>query len=285
MPRPPDHTGPRFLRILRATGGQSSSDDEVTAGPRVAVLADMRSAAMVVLASLVALSGMGCGSTTSSSDGGGGKGSGTGGAPGGHGGGTAGSSGGGGQTSSGTGGGVGGHGGAVGAGGAAGAAAACSVCGQPNSVNSCPADVATAQMCASQGATCCAGDQHWLCGNCAAETCHWILSCPSAGAGGSGGIDGGAGCSPACGAGSVCVGSGTVGGAIIDADDAGVCPSGTHATGFENRCEQDLSYSCSPIPSSCGGTVTCSCASTLCAAGHTCQDPSGGVLTCVEAVP
>ncbi len=105
------------------------------------------------------------------------------------------------------------------------------------------------------------------------------------GSGGNGGSGGSMTCIPACGSGSVCVASGTEGGAIIAASDAGVCPSGTHATGSENRCTQDLAYSCMLIPAACGSTVTCACASSLCSQLHICQGPSAGILTCVEEVP
>jgi len=90
-------------------------------------------------------------------------------------------------------------------------------------------------------------------------------------------------CTPACGGGSVCVGTGTLGGALILPNDAGVCPSGRHLSG--NICVGDLSYACMTIPASCNGTVTCACASSLCPSLHMCQGPSGGILSCVEAVP
>ena len=105
------------------------------------------------------------------------------------------------------------------------------------------------------------------------------------GTGGSGG-QGGSGamtCSPACGSGSICVGTGTEGGALIMPNDAGVCPSGRHLSG--NFCASDLAYACMTIPAGCGGTVTCACASSLCPALHSCQEPSGGILSCIEAVP
>jgi hypothetical protein len=104
--------------------------------------------------------------------------------------------------------------------------------------------------------------------------------------GGSAGADGGGmSCSPACGPTSICVGTGTEGGAIIIANDAGVCPAGSHATGPGSFCTRDLSYACQPIPAGCGGTVTCACASSLCPTLHMCRGPSDGVLTCVEQVP
>jgi hypothetical protein len=105
------------------------------------------------------------------------------------------------------------------------------------------------------------------------------------GTGGSGGQGGNGGmtCSPACGSGSICVGTGIEGGALFMPNDAGVCPAGRHLSG--NICENDLAYACMPIPAGCGGTVTCACASSLCPASHSCQGPSGGILTCIEAVP
>ena len=101
----------------------------------------------------------------------------------------------------------------------------------------------------------------------------------SDGSGGSGGMT----CSPACGSGSVCVATGIEGGALFMPDDAGVCPSGRHLSG--NLCVTDLGYACMTIPAGCGGTVTCACASSLCPSSHACQGPSGGILTCIEAVP
>jgi hypothetical protein len=106
------------------------------------------------------------------------------------------------------------------------------------------------------------------------------------GTGGSGGAGGG-NCTPACGTGSACVGTGTVGGAIITPNDAGVCPTGSHlAGGTASFCEADLNYGCQPIPAGCNGTLTCACAGTLCPSGpYSCQVQSSGELTCVEAVP
>jgi hypothetical protein len=108
-------------------------------------------------------------------------------------------------------------------------------------------------------------------------------SAGTTGTGGSSASDGGQTCSPACGSGSICVGSGTEGGAVIMPNDAGVCPAGRHLAG--NACVNDLSYACKAIPAGCGGTVTCTCASSLCPTSYMCQGPSNGVLTCVLAVP
>ena len=90
-------------------------------------------------------------------------------------------------------------------------------------------------------------------------------------------------CNPPCGSGSVCVGTGTQGGAAILPNDAGVCPSGTHNVG--NFCTQDLGYACMTLPAGCGGTVSCTCASSLCPAAHTCFVTGAGSLSCVEEVP
>ena len=91
-------------------------------------------------------------------------------------------------------------------------------------------------------------------------------------------------CSPACTSGFVCVATGTQGGALIMPNDAGVCPAGRHLVGSDN-CVSDLAYACMTIPAGCSGTVTCACASSLCPTLHTCQEPSAGVLSCIEAVP
>ena len=90
-------------------------------------------------------------------------------------------------------------------------------------------------------------------------------------------------CSPLCGAGSVCVGTGTEGGPIILAD-AGVCPAGTHPSGISNICNRDLTYQCMPIPAACGGGApTCACAaSALCPPSHICRLQTDGALQCVE---
>jgi hypothetical protein len=93
---------------------------------------------------------------------------------------------------------------------------------------------------------------------------------------------GGMTCSPACAAGSVCVGTGTEGGPIIFAD-AGVCPAGSHPSGIGSYCNLDLSYACMTIPAACGGgTPTCACASTLCPPSHICRPQTDGALQCVQ---
>lgn len=95
------------------------------------------------------------------------------------------------------------------------------------------------------------------------------------------GTTGATGCNPACGADSVCVGTGTEGGAIFF-PDGGVCPTGRHLSG--NFCVQDLTFACMPIPSGCNGTATCACAPSVCN-GRVCRVPTAGELDCVLQVP
>ncbi|HVT07015.1 MAG TPA: hypothetical protein VHO67_06140 [Polyangia bacterium] len=106
-----------------------------------------------------------------------------------------------------------------------------------------------------------------------------------AAAGNGGGGQGGAnttGCTPACAAGSICVASGTEGGAVFLAD-AGVCPAGRHAD--NNICVQDLSYVCRPIPAACTGAVTCSCAAPDVCGGRPCTSATATEVRCVLQVP
>ncbi len=123
-------------------------------------------------------------------------------------------------------------------------------------------------------------------GGAGAEGGHGGSGSGGSASGGSGGAGGG-NCTPACLTGSVCVGTGTEGGALIMPNDAGVCPAGSHPSGGTVAfCERDLAYGCQPIPAGCNGTITCACASTLCPSGpYTCQTPSAGELDCVELVP
>jgi hypothetical protein len=125
-------------------------------------------------------------------------------------------------------------------------------------------------------------------GGAGAEGGHGGSGTGGSGTGGSGsGGAGGGDCTPACGTGSVCVGTGTEGGVVIAPNDAGVCPTGSHLSGGSvPYCQRDLSYGCQPIPAGCNGTITCACAGTLCPSGpYICQVSSSGELTCVEEVP
>jgi hypothetical protein len=106
-----------------------------------------------------------------------------------------------------------------------------------------------------------AGGFSCLCGEVVCVDGQW--TCTSCG------TDGGpGGCSPPCGAGSICVRDQVMGGAVVLPDDAGGCPSGYYSNG--SICERDPSFFCAPLPSGCNGTVTCGCAGTLCTTQQTC---------------
>jgi hypothetical protein len=97
------------------------------------------------------------------------------------------------------------------------------------------------------------------------------------------------GCNPACTAGNVCVSNQTVGGRVIEPNDAGICPTGMHpvpsgGTG-PRHCEANPTYTCAPRPAACTGTLSCSCAGVLCESGHACRGTTQAQVSCVEAVP
>jgi len=109
-----------------------------------------------------------------------------------------------------------------------------------------------------------------------------------AGGGGQGGGGQGGGiatdCNPACTGQTACVGTGVEGGPLLLVGDGGTCPQGRHPVG--SVCVQDLTYACMAIPTACGGTATCACASaTLCVSGHTCLQVNSNELTCVLEAP
>ncbi len=170
---------------------------------------------------VLALGEIGCSSGSGGTDAGGGHGTG----------GTAGQQG---ATGGGAGHGSGGSGGA-------GGAPICGAC-QLQNLQACPTNVATADMCPSAGATCCTADLHeWQCSLCAAETCHWVEACSSAGSGGSGG--GGAGGADAgtacdltvhCPSGQTCIKGGTC--AESCPRDGGTCPTGTTCQSTSGYC-------------------------------------------------
>lgn len=80
-----------------------------------------------------------------------------------------------------------------------------------------------------------------------------------------------------CTGGEICVVTTSSGGACMLPDDAGVCPDGTHTSG----CCSNVSttYACKAVPSACGATLACPCASTLCQCGD-CNVADAGVLQC-----
>src|SRR5262249_45742656 len=83
-----------------------------------------------------------------------------------------------------------------------------------------------------------------------------------------------------CGAGDLCVKSHTTGGPCIAVLDSGLCPNGSQPVGL--CCVYDFtSYACKPRPSSCqGGSLSCSCAPTLCSGGCACTSASGDTIAC-----
>lgn len=86
----------------------------------------------------------------------------------------------------------------------------------------------------------------------------------------------------ACTGGEVCVVTTSGGGPCMLPDDAGVCPNGTHTSG----CCSNFSttYACKGVPSACGATLACPCASTLCQCGD-CNVADAGVLQCACLYP
>ena len=86
-----------------------------------------------------------------------------------------------------------------------------------------------------------------------------------------------------CGAGTVCVRTQTVGGALILPTDGG-CPPGTSLSG--STCERDPTWACAPRPASCGSSLTCTCAAaTLCTSGHMCTMPASSQINCTLLAP
>lgn len=96
------------------------------------------------------------------------------------------------------------------------------------------------------------------------------------------------GCDPACTSGNVCISNQTVGGPLIEPNDAGACPTGMHPVpsgGTESRhCEANPTYTCASRPPACGGTMSCACAGALCESGHACQGATEAQISCVEAI-
>ncbi|HEY5090419.1 MAG TPA: hypothetical protein VIK30_10640, partial [Polyangia bacterium] len=144
-----------------------------------------------------------------------------------------------------------GSGGGAGHAGGAGGGSVCPACMLASAV-ACPADVATASMCPSEGASCCAGDQQWHCGNCVAETCHWTNTCSTGAGGSSGGAgghagssgggggngDGGVACNATtlpCSAGHTCIMGGTCAESCTP-DGGAQCPSGTTCKSTSGFC-------------------------------------------------
>ena len=88
----------------------------------------------------------------------------------------------------------------------------------------------------------------------------------------------------ACATSQICVRTLTTGGALLCPEDGGSCP-GTQVLGTNGCCMAVPDYSCAARPSGCGATVTCACASALCAPSHTCSEPGGDTLACTLLAP
>ena len=88
----------------------------------------------------------------------------------------------------------------------------------------------------------------------------------------------------ACTASQVCVRTVTAGGALLCPQDGGSCPDG-YMLDPNGCCSMIPNYSCAARPSGCGATVTCACASTLCAPSHTCSETGGNSIACTLLAP
>ena len=85
-----------------------------------------------------------------------------------------------------------------------------------------------------------------------------------------------------CAAGEICLVTTAGGGPCILPDDAGVCPNGTHSNGCCSNVT--TTYACKAVPSACGGSLACPCASTLCQCGG-CGIADAGVMQCTCLYP
>jgi hypothetical protein len=97
------------------------------------------------------------------------------------------------------------------------------------------------------------------------------------GAGGAGGPDAGQCPGASCNSGEICIAYRTVGGALIQPDDAGACPPGRHVEPFGNGmgiCEADFAYQCVQLRGCAGMKVSCSCGQASCPNNYSsCADP------------
>lgn len=99
--------------------------------------------------------------------------------------------------------------------------------------------------------------------------------------------DAGSECDPPCGINDVCVKDEQVGGMIILPDDNGACPPGRHLE--VDICERDPTFACEPKPASCGASLDCACAGTLCtgqsSCGYKCQGTTTSQVNCLCQTP
>jgi len=88
----------------------------------------------------------------------------------------------------------------------------------------------------------------------------------------------------ACAASQICVRTLTAGGALLCPEDGGACPDG-YVLNTTGCCSAVPFFSCGARPSGCGASVTCACASSLCAPSHTCSAPGGNEIDCSLLAP
>jgi hypothetical protein len=88
----------------------------------------------------------------------------------------------------------------------------------------------------------------------------------------------------ACAVSQVCVRTVTAGGALLCPQDGGTCP-GNEVLDSNGCCVAVPNYSCAGRPSGCGATVTCACASSLCAPAYVCSEPGGNTIACSLLAP
>lgn len=76
----------------------------------------------------------------------------------------------------------------------------------------------------------------------------------------------------------------TAGGAQLCPQDGGTCP-GNYVLDANGCCVAVPNYSCAARPNGCGATVTCACASTLCAPSHVCSEVGSDAIACTLLAP
>jgi hypothetical protein len=120
-----------------------------------------------------------------------------------------------------------------------------------------------------------------LCGTILCENGAWTCPvCPT-----DGGSAGGPACDRgSCPSGTVCVQSQANGGVPLEPVDGG-CATGDYLPDGGSTCSPEPTYDCAPLPSDCGSSPSCDCASTLCQGGYTCASASATSVMCTRDVP